>query len=126
MNLSHIAIVLLAAMIFVLSAMTGVLYWRQQVLSRTLESVLLALRDHLAPSSPPAAPEDDRASVEQEPEPEDAPAPETTAEVELVEAPPADAPKTAKQLRELLTAKGVPFDKRTTKQELLDLLKATE
>jgi hypothetical protein len=68
---------------------------------------------------------------------EEAPADEDDrVSVEHVTAPPAektDAPvdvddlqsKTAVQLRELLTQKGIPFGKRDSKSALIELLKAT-
>jgi microcompartment protein CcmL/EutN len=65
--------------------------------------------------------EDDRVSVKEE------------EEVEKVEGPPAEEKvdvdelqdKTATQLREMLTKKGIPFGKRDAKPVLIQLLKAT-
>ena len=127
-------------MIFVLSGMMGYLYWQQNRLLQHVQSLAVIVSTHLTPPQPPpiengepvneevVAPEvdDDRASVEDE---ED--------NIETVEGPPpakTDAEKTdvddiqdktASQLRDLLTQKGIPFGKRDAKTVLLQLLKAS-
>ena len=132
MDLTYVTLIILAAMIFVLSAMVGYLYWQQTRMMQQLNSISFALSSHLSSIAPPepeetedvqeaevpeeVAEEDDRASV---------------TEVELVTAPPVEADiddiqsKTTKQLQELLTKKGIPYGKRESKTTLMELLKAT-
>ena len=130
MDLTYVTLIILAAMIFVLSAMVGYLYWQQTRMMQQLNSISFAVSSHLASIAPPELPEpeaeeevqeaeipeeDDRASVEQ---------------VEIVSAPPEPdiddiQSKTTKQLQELLTKKGIPYGKRESKTTLMELLKAT-
>ena len=158
MQLTYVAVVVLASMIFVLSGMVGYVYWQQTRMIQNLQSLAVVVSTHfIRPPQPQPQPES-------EPEPE----PETTAdqevfadmpalipadeklasvkeddrvsvnEVEVVEGPPASvsAPaaaeppvdfekKTAAELKELLTQKGIPFGKRDAKTVLVQLLKAT-
>ena len=139
MDLTYVTLIILAAMIFVLSAMVGYLYWQQTRMMQQLNSISFAVSSHLASISPeipeevaelpevsedtqeaelPEEQEDDRASVDEQ--------------VEIVSAPPgpeADIDdiqsKTTKQLQELLTKKGIPYGKRESKTTLMELLKAT-
>jgi len=125
MQFTYVTIVVLASMMFVLSGMVGYLYWQQTKLLQHVQSLALALATHVENTRLPeveaeAEPEeeveeDDRVSVTKE-------------TVEVVEGPP-DVDdlqtKTAPQLRELLSAKGIPFGKRDSKTALLELLKAT-
>lgn len=125
MQFTYVTIVVLASMMFVLSGMVGYLYWQQTKLLQHVQSLALALATHVENTRIPeveaeAEPEeeveeDDRVSVAKE-------------TVEVVEGPP-DVDdlqtKTAPQLRELLSAKGIPFGKRDSKTALLELLKAT-
>ena len=132
MELTYVTIVVLASMIFVLSGMVGYLYWQQTRMLQHLQSLAMALasfvesqRPQPEPESEPEAEEDDRLSVEVE------------EKVEIVEGPPSKAPtasdddiddldgKTAPQLRELLSKKGIPYGKRDSKSVLLQLLKAS-
>ena len=146
MDLTLIAIIILAALIFVLSGMVGYLYWQQTRMNQQIQSLTLAITNHLQPSLPQAhvehvgneephhddvqeteIPEDDRVSVEAE----------MSNEVEHVEGPPVVATtpaeidvdelqhKTVKQLHEILTKKGIPFGKRDAKPVLIELIKAT-
>jgi len=138
MDLTYVSILVLAAMVFVVSGMVGYLYWQQTRLQQHVQSLSMVLASLVTP--PPvedACPEpstETEAEVEVE---EEAPADEDDrVSVEHVTAPPAektDAPvdvddlqsKTAVQLRELLTQKGIPFGKRDSKSALIELLKAT-
>jgi len=134
MELTYVTIVVLASMIFVLSGMVGYLYWQQTRMLQHLQSLAMALasfvesqRPEPEPEAEPEAEEDDRLSVEVE------------EKVEIVEGPPSKAPtattdnddiddldgKTAPQLRELLSKKGIPYGKRDSKSVLLQLLKAS-
>lgn len=148
MQLTYVAVVVLASMIFVLSGMVGYVYWQQTRMLQNLQSLAVVLSTQFV-RQPAPAPE-----PEPEVQPEHAPLQEVDAdlpglvpipevkeddrvsvnEVEVVEGPPAPAPvseavdyesKTAVQLRELLTAKGIPFGKRDAKSVLVELLKAT-
>ena len=132
MELTYVTIVVLASMIFVLSGMVGYLYWQQTRMLQHLQSLAMALASFVESQRPqpesepePEADEDDRLSVEVE------------EKVEIVEGPPSKAPtasdddiddldgKTAPQLRELLSKKGIPYGKRDSKSVLLQLLKAS-
>lgn len=134
MDLTYATIVILASMIFVLSGMVGYLYWQQTRMLQHIQSLAIVISTHVVPSPQQEevveeevvaedVDEDDRVSVKQEVIPE----------VEKVEGPPeADKvdvddvqEKTATQLREMLTKKGIPFGKRDSKPMLIQLLKAT-
>jgi len=143
MQLTYVAVVILASMVFVLSGMVGYLYWQQTRMLQHLQSLAAVLSTQLV-----RRPETE-AHLEPEPEPEPEHEPETEAEtddvvlptvaeavreveddrlsVEKVDGPPVDDPssKTAAQLRDLLTQKSIPFGKRDSKAVLLQLLKAT-
>jgi hypothetical protein len=128
MELTYVTIVVLASMIFVLSGMVGYLYWQQTKMLQHIQSLALALASYsesVQPqpvSEPESEPDevDDRVSVE---------LPVTT-----VDGPPPAAEeddvddlhlKTAPELRELLSKKGIPYGKRDSKNTLLELLKTT-
>jgi cytoskeletal protein RodZ len=151
MDLTLVAIIVLAAMIFVLSGMVGYLYWQQTRLTQQVQSISLALTSHLAPPPPvvhveltppndedvqeaeieESGDEDDRVSVERAVEHvEGPPAPASTTPEQTATAPQEDDTddiqhKTVKQLHEILTKKGIPFGKRDAKPVLLELLRAT-
>ncbi len=133
MELTYVTIIVLASMIFVLAGMIGYLYWQQtrmlqhmQSLSTFMASQFTQPPEQEEVHQPPSEPqpehepeEDDRLSVDEK--------------VEVVEGPPPPKEevdiddlqsKTAIQLRELLTEKGIPFGKRDSKPVLLQLLKA--
>jgi hypothetical protein len=131
MELTYVTIVVLASMIFVLSGMVGYLYWQQTKMIQHLQSLALVLATHVEQTrlpefepEPEAEPEvasesesdDDRVSVEEN--------------VEVVDGPPKEdiddlQTKTASELRDLLTKKGIPYGKRDSKKALLELLQAT-
>ena len=149
MQLTYVAVVILASMVFVLSGMVGYLYWQQTRMLQHLQSLAAVLSTQLVRRAEP------------EPEPEHQPEAEPEAEAETeaeevnlptvseavtetedddrlsvdkVDGPPAAAVvastedlegKTAAQLRDLLTQKSIPFGKRDSKAVLLQLLKAT-
>jgi hypothetical protein len=145
MEFEHAAIALLSSVILVLSGMVGWIYWQQTRLFQNMNTLatavgeiatrLPAIPDAPAEGDPIAEaeipvqrrpsfvepPEDDRVSVEEE-------APPTTPAV--VDGPPATdnddlESKTATQLRDILTKRGIPFGKRDPKTILISLLKAT-
>jgi hypothetical protein len=136
MELTYATIVILASMIFVLSGMVGYLYWQQTRMLQHIQSLAIVISTQFVPQqvhheevvAKEEAPEeeeeedDDRVSVTEGME----------EEVEKVQGPPDDKvdiddlqDKTATQLRELLSKKGIPFGKRDSKPMLIQLLKAT-
>ena len=140
MDLTYVTLIILASMIFVLSAMVGYLYWQQTRMMQQLNSISFAVSSHLASIAPPELPEPESEQEVEVPEAEeevelpeeDDRASVTNEQVEIVSAPPepeADIDdiqsKTTKQLQELLTKKGIPYGKRESKTTLIELLKAT-
>ena len=140
MDLTYVTIVVLASMVFVLSAMVGYLYWQQTRMMQHLHSISMAVGTLVNPppetieveETPSAEPETvDIPEVEEEEEEDD------RVSVERVSEPPAPKPeseeidvddireKTAAQLRDILTKKGIPFGKRDSKSVLIELLQAT-
>jgi len=134
----------LASMIFVLAGMVGYLYWQQTRMLQHMQSISSFMASQFTQHSEEHHHEDeDEQDVESQPlpEPEHKVQPEPESEdddrlsvedkVELVEGPPKEEvdvddlqSKTATQLKELLTKKGIPFGKRDSKPMLLQLLKA--
>lgn len=125
MDLTYATILILAAMMFVLAGMLGYLYWQQTRMLQHIGSLshVVASLVEPQPEPAPAAPaapepepdeddeEDDRVSVEA--------SPETEVDVDDLQG------KTKDQLQELLNKKGLPFNKRDNKTQLIELLKAT-
>ena len=126
------------------------MYWQQTRLIQNLQSLAVVVSTHFIrpPQPQPELEPEHVAEPEQESElPQLVPVDEKLAsvkeddrvsvnEVEVVEGPPAAAPvpadalvdfekKTANELKELLTQKGIPFGKRDAKSVLVQLLKAT-
>jgi hypothetical protein len=149
MQLTYVAVVILASMVFVLSGMVGYLYWQQTRMLQHLQSLAAVLSTQLVRRAEPEPEPEHQPEAEPEPEAETEAAEvnlptvsEAVAEtedddrlsVDKVDGPPAAAVvastedlegKTAVQLRELLTQKSIPFGKRDSKAVLLQLLKAT-
>jgi flagellar biosynthesis component FlhA len=139
MNFTYATTVVLASMIFVLSGMIGYVYWQQTRMLQHIQSLALALATHVEHVREMEQPPPESAQSEQEEEEEEEEEDDRVSvkeQVEIVEGPPtATTPdeddtddlqdKTASQLRELLTKKGIPFGKRDSKTVLLQLLKAT-
>ena len=129
MELTYVTIVVLALMIFVLSGMIGYLYWQQTRMLQHLQSLALALATHLENTKQQEVQEeeedveeeDDRVSVKEKVEVVDGPPapPVTPVDIDDLQS------KSAAELRELLTKKGIPFGKRDSKNVLVQLLKAT-
>lgn len=136
MELTYATIVVLASMVFVLSAMVGYLYWQQTRMLQHLQSLAIVVSTQLVPRhepepepQPEAEPEPEKEEEEEEEEDDRVSVKE---EVEHVSGPPEEKmdvddlqDKTAAQLREMLTKKGIPFGKRDAKPVLIQLLKAT-
>jgi hypothetical protein len=143
MELTYATIVVLASMIFVLSGMIGYLYWQQTRMMQHLNSIAIVVSTHFAPrelqqeeeeeeepvkqEETEEEEEDDRVSVKDEVEHVEGPKDESKPEVKQEAEEDIDdlQDKTAAQLRDLLTKKGIPFGKRDPKTVLIQLLKAT-
>jgi hypothetical protein len=137
MELTYVTIVVLALMVFVLSGMIGYLYWQQTRMLQHLQSLALALATHVENTKQQEVLEEAEAEAQEEEE-EDDDRVSVREKVEVVDGPPAipNLPatpvdiddlqdKTAVELRDLLTKKGIPFGKRDSKNVLIQLLKAT-
>lgn len=146
MDFTYVTIIVLASMIFALAGMMGYMYWQQTRMLQHIQSLSSFMSSHIVQSQQQ---EEEHVHEEPEavPEPKEAPQPEqedsedddrlsVDEKVEVVQGPPAVEDKsssgdiddlqdkTAAQLRELLTEKGIPFGKRDSKPVLLQLLKA--
>lgn len=135
MEFENAAIALLASMVLVLAGMVGWLYWQQTRMFQNMNNIVMALGElaqrQFAPQPelveeediqitevPPTQPEDDRLSVEED-EDEKPAVVDGPLEIDGLEQ------KSLKELRDMLTKKGIPFGKRDTKGVLISLLKAT-
>ena len=129
----NLSVLVLATMVAVLAGMVGYMYWQQNkviqavsqlsgfVASQFIKQPDLEVEEEVEDS------EDDRESVEET----------ATAKDEVESSPKEDKPteivtdiddlqgKTAVQLKELLSKKGIPYGKRDSKSVLLQLLKAS-
>jgi len=144
MQLTYVAVVVLASMVFVLSGMIGYLYWQQTKILQQIQSLAIVISSQFVPRMPPPEPEAEAEEAGVEAEPEVKTEPDVKVEddrltvddspVEHVSGPPADKKtevdiddldsKTAAQLRDILTQRGIPFGKRDAKTVLVQLLKA--
>lgn len=126
-------------MIFVLSGMVGYLYWQQTRMLQHIQSLAIVVSTHVVPHhdvEEVIEPEAEEQEQEQEDEEDDRVSVKQDEDVENVEGPPEEKKddkvdiddlqdKTATQLREMLSKKGIPFGKRDAKPVLIQLLKAT-
>lgn len=136
MEFENAAIALLASMVLVLAGMVGWLYWQQTRMFQNMNNIVMALGElaqrQFTPSLPelveeeiqpteiaPTLQEDDRLSVEEDEEDEKPAIVDGPLEIDGLEQ------KSLKELRDMLTKKGIPFGKRDTKGVLISLLKAT-
>jgi hypothetical protein len=127
MDFDKAAVALLASMVLVLAGMVGWLYWQQQRLFQNMNGIVSVVGELASrpatimfpePEEAPAQ-EDDRMSLD-----------ETSPDVPVVDGPPAlDTDgledKTKKELQDILTKRGLPFNRSDTKTALVSLLKAT-
>lgn len=145
MELTYATIAVLASMIFVLAGMVGYLYWQQTHMLQHLQSLAMALATHVeqvrqlqyqpepepqpqvqsAPQPDKEEEEDDRVSVEHVEGPPPAKNTTPTATSAVDDSVDDLQDKTASELREMLTKKGIPFGKRDSKSVLIQLLLAT-
>jgi len=140
MEFLHASIALLASMVLVLAGMVGWLYWQQTRLFQNMNSIVMVIGELTRPMPQPIQEveeekevvpeskeenEDDRVSIEDE---EESASPK---EAEIVDGPPGPIDtdgledKTTKELKDMLTKRGIPFGKRDSKSILISLLKAT-
>lgn len=135
MGFLEVSTLVLATMVLVLAGMVGYLYFQQGRVIQTVNQIGGLVATHFAQKEDPdeeeeEEEEDDRVSVEE--------APKQEPEVEIVEKEEKTAPpsanhvdtdelqdKTATELRDMLTKRGIPFGKRDAKTVLIQLLKAT-
>lgn len=141
MEFLHGIVALLAFVVMMLAGMTAWLYMKQARLLQAVNTLAIAIS---TPPPPPPIPfeeviqqpavdeqlhqeEDDRVSVHEESDDESS--------VEISPAPPAPehhdedtdfGKKTIAELRSLLSAKGIPFNKSDKKPTLISLLQATQ
>lgn len=137
MQLTYVAVIVLASMVFALSGMIGYLYWQQTKILQQIQSLAIVISSHFVPKMPePDVSEDARLDVEAPPEVEskvevDDRVTVDESPVEVVSGPPPVTSdiddidgKTTAQLRDILTQRGIPFGKRDSKSLLVQLLKA--
>jgi len=135
MEFENAAIALLASMVLVLAGMVGWLYWQQTRMFQNMNNIVMALgelaqrqfarepelvkeEDIEITEIAPTLQEDDRLSVEEDEEEKPAVV-DGPLEIDGLEQ------KSTKELRDMLTKKGIPFGKRDNKSALISLLKAT-
>ncbi len=145
MEFLHASIALLASMVLVLAGMVGWLYWQQTRLFQNMNSIVMIIGELARPPAPIPLPEPEAVTLpepeaeaevevkkekeEEEEEEDDRVSVEETPDV--VDGPPAPLDtdslegKTTKELKDLLTKRGIPFGKRDSKNILISLLKAT-
>jgi hypothetical protein len=133
MELTYATIVILASLVFVLSGMVGYLYWQQTRMLQNIQSLAIVVSSHF--TAPPMMPEEETVEEEKPVEEEEVESEEddrvsVKEEVEKVEGPPKEdiddlQDKTKKQLQEMLSKKGIPYNKADAKPVLIQLLKAT-
>jgi hypothetical protein len=138
MDFEHAAIALLASVVLVLAGMVGWLYWQQTKMFQNMNNIVMAVGEIASrPSYPEPLPEPEHApEEEQEVEIPQAEVEDDRAsvdeDVDIVDGPPSEGldtdgleGKTSKDLRDILTKRGIPFGKRDSKNILISLLKAT-
>jgi hypothetical protein len=137
MEFLHASIALLASMVLVLAGMVGWLYWQQSRLFQNMNSIVMVIGELARPSPVPAPelemvsevviPEFVKEEEEAEEEEDDRVSVEEEGKVDIVDGLDTDGleSKTTKELRDILTKRGIPFGKRDSKSVLISLLKAT-
>ncbi len=134
MEFLHASIALLASMVLVLAGMVGWIYWQQTRLFQNMNSIVMVIGELARPppmpiAEPVAEPEpelkaeapeeDDRVSVEESSSPAVVSGPPEPVDLDSLPSKP------VKELRDMLTKRGIPFGKTDTKSALITLLKAT-
>ncbi len=131
-------------MILILAGMVGWLYWQQTRLFQNMNNIVMVIGELARPPvpdvlhttievpliNPPPAVVEEEEFAEEEPEVEDDRV-TVVEEVDVVEGAPAPIDtdgledKSVKELKDMLTKRGIPFGKRDSKNILVTLLKAT-
>ena len=127
MSFLNISVLVLASMVLILAGIVCYLYWQQ---NRVLLAVGTLSSFVSSQFTPPVVPvEDDESDDESEDDRASVPDEKQVEVVEKVEVPTTDVDdletKTAPELRDLLSKKGIPYGKRDSKNVLLQLLKAS-
>jgi hypothetical protein len=120
MSWVDLSVLVLATMVAVLDGMVGYMYWQQNRVLQAVGSLSSFVAAQFVKQPDLEVQEesdDDRESVHEEEQPEK--------EVEVVEDIDDLQGKTASELKELLSKKGIPYGKRDSKSVLLQLLKAS-
>ena len=136
MEFLHASIALLASMVLVLAGMVGWLYWQQTRLFQNMNSIVMVIGELARPppmpiAEPVAEPEPEPELKAEAPEEDDRVSVEESSSPQVVAGPPEPvdldslASKTMKELREMLTKRGIPFGKTDNKNALITLLNAT-
>ena len=139
MEFLHASIALLASMVLVLAAMVGWLYWQQTRLFQNMNSIVMIVGELARAQAYAEAPITvEETTVEPTSAPQPVPQPEeeedddrVSVEPEIIEGPPGPIDtdglegKSIKELKDMLTKRGIPFGKRDSKNILISLLKAT-
>jgi len=124
-------------MVLVLAGMVGWLYWQQSRLFQNMNSIVMVIGELARPSPVPTPelemvsevviPEFVKEEEEAEEEDDDRVSVEEEGKVDIVDGLDTDGleSKTTKELRDILTKRGIPFGKRDSKSVLISLLKAT-
>ena len=122
MSFLNISVLVLACMVLILAGMVGYLYWQQNRVLLAVGTLSSFVSSQFAPVVEDESDDesDDRATVQEEKQVE---------VVDKVDVPTTDVDdletKTAPELRDLLSKKGLPYGKRDSKNVLLQLLKAS-
>lgn len=144
MEFLHASIALLASMVLVLAGMVGWLYWQQTRLFQNMNSIVMIIGELARPPATTPLPEPEAVTIpepeseqqvdlkKEEPEEEEEDDRVSVEETpDVVDGPPAPLDtdslegKTTKELKDLLTKRGIPYGKRDSKNILISLLKAT-
>jgi hypothetical protein len=148
----HGVVALLAGLILVLTALVGWLYLQQSRMSHAINALAVAItapppsfmyssldKTEAAPSEAPAADDDDDRMSVHDADAGAGAAEDISADIQVLEAEaPAEATasadddavdtvagKTIAQLRDMLTAKGIPFNKSDKKSTLISLVQVS-
>lgn len=135
MEFLHAAVAMLASMVLVLAGLVGWLYWQQTRMFQNMNSIVMVIGELARPHQTtiePAEVEPTTTETQPEPEPEKEEEEEDDDDrVSVVQGPPEAVDvdglesKTTKELKDMLTKRGIPFGKRDSKNVLISLLKAT-
>lgn len=131
MEFLHASIALLASMVLVLAGMVGWLYWQQTRIFQNMNSIVMVIGELARPPSLPEPQQEEE--QEQEPvvvaEEEDDDRVSVAAEAvtgapEAIDTDSLES-KSKKELKDMLTKRGIPFGKNESKTGLISALKAT-